>query len=320
MPAKDNAPAKAAAPAKGAVKKAAPAKGPSKAAAKGAAKSKASAKGVAKKAGSSKQPAKKAKVEKAGAKKGAKGGAAAKDKKKAPRSKFEKLYAPRVKVNKIGIRRDLTRYVKWPVYIRLQRKKKILLERLKVPPTIHQFNHILRHQNAKVLFQLLHKYKNESPKERRARLFKTAEKVAAGEKPAPRPTQLAIGINAVTRLIERKKAELVVIAHDVDPVELVVWLPALCRKVDVPYVIVKDKSRLGKLSGLKTCSAVALPKVKPEHQGELKVLAEIARKHFNDNPNSRKHWGGGKLGPKSLAQVRKRQKLVAKEQITIAPK
>ena len=36
-----------------------------------------------------------------------------------------------------------------------------------------------------------------------------------------------------------------VIAHDVDPIELVVWLPALCRKMEVPYCIVKGKSRLG---------------------------------------------------------------------------
>lgn len=36
-----------------------------------------------------------------------------------------------------------------------------------------------------------------------------------------------------------------VIAHDVDPIEFVVLLPALCRKMEVPYAIVKGKSRLG---------------------------------------------------------------------------
>jgi ribosomal protein L7Ae-like RNA K-turn-binding protein len=40
------------------------------------------------------------------------------------------------------------------------------------------------------------------------------------------------------------KAQLVLIAHDVDPIELVVWLPALCRKMNVPYAIVKVRSRL----------------------------------------------------------------------------
>jgi hypothetical protein len=40
-------------------------------------------------------------------------------------------------------RRDLTRFVKWPKYIRLQRQKAILLQRLKVPPSLNQFNKTL---------------------------------------------------------------------------------------------------------------------------------------------------------------------------------
>ncbi len=47
------------------------------------------------------------------------------------------------------------------------------------------------------------------------------------------------GLNHVTHLVETGKASLVVIAHDVDPIELVVWLPAVCRKMNVPYIIVK---------------------------------------------------------------------------------
>ena len=54
-----------------------------------------------------------------------------------------------------------------------------------------------------------------------------------------------------TTLIEQKKASLVVIAHDVNPIELVVWLPALCRKMNVPFCIVKGRSRLGQLTNMK---------------------------------------------------------------------
>ena len=50
---------------------------------------------------------------------------------------------------------------------------------------------------------------------------------------------MKFGLNHVTTLVESGKAQLVVIAHDVDPIELVVWLPALCRKMGVPYCIVK---------------------------------------------------------------------------------
>ena len=42
------------------------------------------------------------------------------------------------------------------------------------------------------------------------------------------------------------------------------WLPAVCRKMDIPYCIVKSKSRLGALVHKKTATAVALTSVRPE--------------------------------------------------------
>lgn len=39
-------------------------------------------------------------------------------------------------------------------------------------------------------------------------------------------------------------------------------MPALCRKMGVPYCIVKGKARLGRLVRRKTCTAVALTQVK----------------------------------------------------------
>ena len=37
-------------------------------------------------------------------------------------------------------KRDLTRFVRWPKYVRIQRQKRILLQRLKVPPALAQFS------------------------------------------------------------------------------------------------------------------------------------------------------------------------------------
>lgn len=54
-----------------------------------------------------------------------------------------------------------------------------------------------------------------------------------------KPVVVKYGLNHVTQLIESGEAQLVVIAHDVDPIELVVWLPALCKKQGIPYCIVK---------------------------------------------------------------------------------
>jgi large subunit ribosomal protein L7Ae len=53
---------------------------------------------------------------------------------------------------------DLTRFVKWPEYIRFQRQKVILHQRLKVPPAIAQFSHTLDRNTALQLFKLLNKF------------------------------------------------------------------------------------------------------------------------------------------------------------------
>merc|ERR1719362_2705442 len=84
-----------------------------------------------------------------------------------------------------------------------------------------------------------------------------------------KPQVIKFGLNHVTKLIEDKKAKLVVIAHDVDPIELVLWLPQLCRKKDVPYCIIKGKGRLGQLVHQKAASCVAFTAVNAEDKKEL---------------------------------------------------
>merc|ERR1711977_566990 len=99
----------------------------------------------------------------------------------------------------------------------------------------------------------------------KARLLETATAKKDGkDTKAKKPTVIKYGLNHVTTLVENKAAKLVVIAHDVDPIELVVWLPALCRKKDVPYCIIKGKGRLGQLVHKKTASCVALTNVQNE--------------------------------------------------------
>jgi len=61
-------------------------------------------------------------------------------------------------------KRDLTRFVLWPKYVRLQRQKAILLKRLKVPPSINQFSSTLDRQTASQLFKLMDKYRPETKK------------------------------------------------------------------------------------------------------------------------------------------------------------
>ena len=132
---------------------------------------------------------------------------------------------------------------------------------------------------------MLLKYRPEDQAAKKERLLKRAQAENEGKTvEAKKPIVVKYGLNHVTYLIEQvgvsasiflyftslndsrqlslvmllhciiqigasfflqNKAQLVVIAHDVDPIELVVWLPALCRKMEVPYCIVKGKARLG---------------------------------------------------------------------------
>ncbi|KAI8518486.1 60S ribosomal protein L7A [Branchiostoma belcheri] len=213
-------------------------------------------------------------------------------------------------------KRDLSRFVRWPKYVRLQRQRAILYKRLKVPPPINQFTQALDRQTATQLFRLATKYRPETKVERKKRLLERAKKRVSGKEDVPteRPPVLRSGVNTVTTLVESKKAQLVVIAHDVDPIELVLFLPALCRKMNVPYCIVKGKARLGRLVHRKTCTCVAFSKVNPEDKGQLAKLIDAVKNNYNERFDEiRRHWGGGVMGNKSLARIAKLEKAKAKE-------
>jgi len=213
-------------------------------------------------------------------------------------------------------KRDLSRFVLWPKYIRIQRQKAVLQQRLKVPPPVHQFTQTLDHQTAVQLFRLLDKYRPESRKAKSIRLRKRAEEKAktGQDQPTKRPPVVRSGCNSVTALIEQKKAQLVIIAHDVDPIELVLFMPSLCRKMGVPYCIVKSKSRLGRVVHRKTCAVLALSQVESGDKPNLAKLVETIKTNFNDRYDElRKHWGGGQLGSKSNAKIAKLEKIKAKE-------
>ncbi|HTT35831.1 MAG TPA: 50S ribosomal protein L7Ae [Thermoplasmata archaeon] len=85
--------------------------------------------------------------------------------------------------------------------------------------------------------------------------------------------KIRIGTNEVTKSSERAEAKLVVMAEDVDPVEILVHVPMLCEEKRIPYVYVPKKQRLGQSAGL-TKSAASVAVVEP---GDGKgLLEEIA--------------------------------------------
>jgi len=214
-------------------------------------------------------------------------------------------------------KRDLTRFVRWPKYIRLQRQKAVLQKRLKVPPMVNQFSNTLDRQTAAAFFKLAEKYRPENRAEKKARLLARAEAKAAGQADSAdaRKASLTVGVNRVTTAVEKKKASLVVIAHDVDPIEVVIFLPTLCRRMGVPYCIVKGKSRLGRLVGLKNCSSVALTNVNAEDRNALAKIVESVTTNYNERADEiRKRWGGQIMSQRSNARQAKIEKARAKEE------
>jgi large subunit ribosomal protein L7Ae len=65
------------------------------------------------------------------------------------------------------------------------------------------------------------------------------------------------GTNETTKAVERGQAELVLIAEDVDPPEIVMHLPYLCREKQIPYMHVPHQRELGRAAGLDVSCASA---------------------------------------------------------------
>ncbi|THU50774.1 hypothetical protein C4D60_Mb06t23860 [Musa balbisiana] len=202
--------------------------------------------------------------------------------KKKPEKVVNPLFEKRPKQFGIGgalpPKRDLHRFVKWPKVVRIQRQRRILKQRLKVPPALNQFTRTLDKNLATNLFKMLLKYRPEDRAAKKERLLKRAQAEAEGKTvELKKPIVVKYGLNHVTYLIEQNKAQLVVIAHDVDPIELVVWLPALCRKMEIPYCIVKGKARLGAIVHKKTASVLCLTTVKNEDKLEFSKILEAIK-------------------------------------------
>jgi large subunit ribosomal protein L7Ae len=205
-----------------------------------------------------------------------------------------------------------SRFVKFPRYVELQRQKRVLMKRLKCPPALAQFFEPLDKDESNKLFKILEKYAPETKKEKKERLKNDAKEKVKGKdkKDGKKPVSLKCGLNHVTYLIEQKRAKLVLVAADVDPIETVVFLPSLCKTMDIPYAIVSSKARLGSLVGKKTTTCVALTDFK-DNTAELENYCKIFREKFHGPPaHSRKP----EKGFKAISRENKAQKeLLAKK-------
>jgi len=67
------------------------------------------------------------------------------------------------------------------------------------------------------------------------------------------------GTNEVTKVVERGDAQIVVMAEDVQPEEILAHMPLLCEEKAIPYAYVPSKQELGVACGLgKATASVAI--------------------------------------------------------------
>ena len=85
------------------------------------------------------------------------------------------------------------------------------------------------------------------------------EKILQAVETARNSGKLRRGVNETTKAIEKGIAQLVVIAGDVEPEEIVMHLPGLCEEKNIPYAYVPSKLELGRSSGIDVgASAIAI--------------------------------------------------------------
>ena len=90
-----------------------------------------------------------------------------------------------------------------------------------------------------------------------------------------RSGKIRIGTNEVTKAIERGTAKLVIIAEDVQPAEIVMHLPLICKEKNVPFSYSETRKSLGEDVGI-TVSTAAIAIV--EEGDAKKDIEDFAKK------------------------------------------
>ena len=62
--------------------------------------------------------------------------------------------------------------------------------------------------------------------------------------------QIKKGANESTKVLKKNQVEIIIIAADTEPLEIVLHLPLLCEDKNVPYIFVPSKQTLGKACGV----------------------------------------------------------------------
>merc|ERR1711957_313291 len=89
--------------------------------------------------------------------------------------------------------------------------------------------------------------------------------------------QLKKGANETTKALNRGVAELIILAADTEPLEIILHLPLLCEDKNVPYVYVGKQADLGRACGVSR-NIIAVAILANESSALAKTLKETKNK------------------------------------------
>ena len=117
----------------------------------------------------------------------------------------------------------------------------------------------------------------ETPKDVQDSVYELVKLVGSGE------GRLKKGSNEVTKAAERGTAQMIVMAENVNPADLLAHIPLICKEKKIPFIYVEDQAYLaeaaGMSSGAKT-AAIALMEVSKGAQEAFSGVKDLSLIHI----------------------------------------
>ena len=98
----------------------------------------------------------------------------------------------------------------------------------------------------------------ETPKDVQDSVYELVKLVGSGN------GRLKKGSNEVTKAAERGTAQMIVMAENVNPAELLAHIPLICKEKSIPFIYVEDQAYLAEAAGMNSgakTAAIALMEV-----------------------------------------------------------
>mgnify|MGYP001162633955 FL=1 len=113
----------------------------------------------------------------------------------------------------------------------------------------------------------------ETPKDVQDSVYELVKLVGSGE------GRLKKGSNEVTKAAERGTAQMIVMAENVNPAELLAHVPLICKEKSIPFIYVEDQAYLAEAAGMNSgakTAAIALMEISKGAQEAFNGVKEQA--------------------------------------------